>query len=69
MAGMLGRPDPGCDLYRNLVNIHVLLAKRADPTLGSLYYHADYVQPYWVLETHKVVQIGRHIFYTEARIR
>jgi spore germination cell wall hydrolase CwlJ-like protein len=69
MAGMIGRPDPGCAPYRNLVNIHILLAKRADPTLGSLYYHADYVQPYWVLEDRKVAKIGRHIFYTAAKVR
>lgn len=69
MAGILGRPDPGCEPYRNLVKIHTHLASLMDPTMGSLYYHADYVQPYWILETHKVVQIGRHIFYTEARIK
>jgi spore germination cell wall hydrolase CwlJ-like protein len=69
MAELLGRPDPGCQPYKNLVNIHILLAQGIDPTMGSLFYHADYVQPYWILETHRVVKIGRHIFYTEARIR
>ena len=68
-AATLGWPDPGCEPYQNLVSVHTLLAQRVDPTLGSLYYHADYVRPYWVLESHRVVQIGRHIFYTEARIK
>ena len=36
-----------------------------DFTKGSLYYHADYVNPGWKL--HKTVKIGRHIFYKEGR--
>ena len=68
-AAMLGRPDPGCDAYKNLVNIHIYLAGLVDNTRGSLYYHADYVQPYWVLPAARTVQIGRHIFYTKAAIR
>lgn len=69
IAAMLDRPDPGCETYRNLVNTHIYLASLVDNTMGSLYYHADYVQPYWVLEDYKAVKIGRHIFYTEARIK
>jgi spore germination cell wall hydrolase CwlJ-like protein len=34
-----------------------------DFTKGSLYYHADYVNPRWKLE--KTTTIGRHIFYKE----
>jgi len=40
--------------YDNLVDI----------TKGSLYYHADYVNPKWKLQ--KTVVIGRHIFYKEV---
>lgn len=40
--------------YENLVDI----------TKGSLYYHADYVNPKWKLQ--KTVVIGRHIFYKEV---
>lgn len=68
-AASLGRADPGCEFYRNLVAIHVFLAQQSDPTGGALFYHADYVQPYWVLESIQPVVIGRHIFYTEARIK
>lgn len=37
--------------------------KMYDFTQGSLYYHADYVNPRWKLE--KTTTIGRHIFYKE----
>jgi spore germination cell wall hydrolase CwlJ-like protein len=37
--------------------------KMYDLTKGSLYYHADYVNPKWKLE--KTTTIGRHIFYKE----
>ena len=30
---------------------------------SALYFHADYVKPYWVSSLVKVAQIGRHIFY------
>lgn len=30
---------------------------------GALFFHADYVNPYWVAHFEKTVQIGRHIFY------
>lgn len=37
--------------------------KMYDFTYGSLYYHADYVNPRWKLQ--KTTTIGRHIFYKE----
>ncbi len=68
-AATLGWPDPGCETYRNLVAIHVLIAGMNDPTGGALYYHADYIPPpYWVFGK-PVAVIGRHLFYVEARIR
>jgi len=39
-----------------------------DPTKGSLFYHADYVNPYWNKHMTKTVQIGRHIFYTKKEM-
>jgi spore germination cell wall hydrolase CwlJ-like protein len=34
-----------------------------DITEGSLYYHADYVVPYWAKSMKRVVKIDTHIFY------
>lgn len=34
-----------------------------DPTEGALWYHAEYVQPYWREAFYRGPQIGRHIFY------
>lgn len=34
-----------------------------DPTKGALFYHADYVNPYWAKDKVQTTQIGRHIFY------
>ena len=36
----------------------------ADPTHGALWYHADYVEPYWASIKEQSTKIGRHIFYT-----
>lgn len=35
-----------------------------DPTRGALWYHANYVRPYWAEEKHEVARIGAHIFYS-----
>ena len=34
-----------------------------DPTDGALWYHADYVQPYWRKAFKRGPKIGQHIFY------
>lgn len=35
----------------------------------AMYYHTDYIDtPYWVDEAHKVGAIGRHIFYSKAKV-
>lgn len=34
-----------------------------DPTHGALYYHANYVRPYWRRHFERTVQIASHIFY------
>lgn len=33
----------------------------------AMFYHADYVQPYWAASMVEVAKIGRHIFYKPAR--
>lgn len=33
----------------------------------ALYYHADYVDPNWRDNRHKVLKVGRHIFYNQAK--
>ena len=40
---------------------------RVNDLSNSLYYHADYVDPYWKDPSKKVSKIGRHIFYTAAK--
>lgn len=36
-----------------------------DPTNGALWYHADYVDPYWNKELKFEKKIGIHLFYTK----
>ena len=37
----------------------------ADNTDGALYYHADYVSPYWSKIFTRITKIGPHIFYVD----
>jgi spore germination cell wall hydrolase CwlJ-like protein len=37
-----------------------------DPTEGALWYHADYVKPYWKNVFARGPKIGRHIFYARS---
>jgi spore germination cell wall hydrolase CwlJ-like protein len=30
---------------------------------NALYYHADYVNPFWAEHKRRIVKIGAHIFY------
>ncbi len=69
MAAILGRPDPGCDTYETQVRNHINIVSLVDPTEGSVFYHAEYVRPYWIKPEARVVKIGRHIFYTSALVR
>lgn len=41
----------------------VLTGQYPDITEGSLWYHADYILPYWADELEYVTQIEDHIFY------
>lgn len=36
-----------------------------DPTEGSLFFHADYSNPYWNKKFDRVVEIDSHVFYKE----
>lgn len=40
-----------------------------EPVLAdnTTHYHADYVDPVWASQLHKVAKIGRHIFYSRGR--
>jgi spore germination cell wall hydrolase CwlJ-like protein len=50
------------DVLEVAIYVYANQEKLRDPTNGSLYYHADYVNPNWRnLDRH--VTIGRHIFY------
>ncbi len=43
----------------------VYWGRSVDPTGGALWYHADYVSPYWGRILKRGRQIGRHIFYVD----
>lgn len=32
----------------------------------ALFYHADYVNPFWKLEESQIAKVGRHVFYEQA---
>ena len=34
---------------------------------SALYYHADYVKPAWRDTSKRVLKVGKHIFYTQAK--
>ena len=54
------------DVYNEILNIAVHVyanyEKLFDPTYGSLFYHANYVQPNW-RHLEKIAIIDTHIFY------
>jgi len=37
-----------------------------DVTHGALWYHADFVQPYWSVHYKETAKVGAHIFYTSG---
>jgi spore germination cell wall hydrolase CwlJ-like protein len=41
--------------------------KRLRILRSALFYHADYVRPYWADKNQKVVKIEKHIFYNGAK--
>ena len=59
--------DPSWESAWRIANDVVVKGYRVQGLETSLFYHADYVAPYWKDPSSKVGQIGRHIFYTRAR--
>ena len=47
----------------------VFWGRTEDKTAGALWYHADYVSPYWGRVYDKGPKIGRHIFYNDNKKR
>lgn len=43
----------------------VLAGDRVHQLKEAMYYHADYVSPYWKKSVLKIQQVGQHIFYTQ----
>ncbi len=46
--------------------LNIYWGRSVDPTEGALWYHADYVKPYWRTKFERGPKIGRHIFYSQA---
>ena len=45
---------------------YVTMGRLDDADVGpAMFYHADYVQPYWAASMIEVAKIGRHIFYSK----
>ena len=65
-----GKPDivRDFDIYEEIIelSIDVWEDRYEDNTQGSLFYHADYVEPTWAQHMAKTVKIDRHIFYTAS---
>lgn len=53
------------DAWQQAVELAKLVyaGQSVDPTQGALWYHADYVQPYWRSKLQRGAVIGRHVFY------
>ena len=65
-----GRSDKPKDhrawgLSKELANT-IYAGMSEDPTDGALWYHADYVKPYWRNVFARGPKIGRHIFYRQT---
>jgi spore germination cell wall hydrolase CwlJ-like protein len=52
------------EILRLSIFFYANYERMRDPTMGALFYHADYVNPRWK-NVQKTVQIGRHIFYQD----
>ncbi len=49
--------------FANIIAEALMYGEVDDITLGSTYYHADYVSPWWVEHYDEVIQVDSHIFY------
>jgi spore germination cell wall hydrolase CwlJ-like protein len=65
--GLSDTPKEALAWTRSLALADQMLAKTIQVKCvgDSLYYHADYVQPYWAKVFKKACKIGTHIFYKE----
>lgn len=48
---------------RVALDVYLNYNKLYDVTYGALFYHADYVSPYWKYSLRQTAVIGQHIFY------
>lgn len=51
------------DIIQLATDVYIDTDSFKDPTSGALFYHANYVNPYWSKVKIKVATIGKHIFY------
>lgn len=62
-----GKSDEPVDSKTWIKSLYIadlaLTEKYPDITEGSLYYHADFIYPYWADELKHVVTIDNHLFY------
>ena len=58
-------PEKDRALYKDIVALswNMVMSRIEDITDGALFYHADYVTPYWASTKNRTVQIDDHIFY------
>jgi len=56
------------DIRDTAIYVYLNYENLRDPTKGALFYHADYVSPYWQKTKIQTTQIGRHIFYVRKEI-
>lgn len=58
---------PKKELYNKIYELALLIYlydhKMHDVTKDAIYFHADYVEPYWSKKVERTVKIGSHIFY------
>ena len=55
-----------CDISVKIAR-EIYSGESTDPTNGALWYHADYVSPYWKDSFVQGPKIGQHIFYQDTR--
>jgi len=60
---MIVNSEQYASLRKFITKIYVNRSEMKDPTEGALFYHANYVNPYWSKMLVKTKTIGNHIFY------
>ena len=62
-----GKPDVPQDSVTWMASLKLadeyLSTEQMDITEGALWYHADYIYPYWADHLEEVCRINNHIFY------